>query len=53
MTLILTFGSVSGAHFNPALTLADASQGGIRGPEVPDTSRLRRWVPCLASGRLT
>lgn len=35
MTLILTFGSVSGAHFNPALTLADASQGGIRGREVP------------------
>ena len=28
VTLILTFGSISGAHFNPAVTLADASQGG-------------------------
>lgn len=23
------------------------------GAKYPDTSRLRRWVPCLASGRLT
>ena len=30
VTLIFTFGAVSGAHFNPAVTLADASQGGIR-----------------------
>jgi glycerol uptake facilitator-like aquaporin len=29
VALILTFGPVSGAHFNPAVTLADASQGGI------------------------
>jgi glycerol uptake facilitator-like aquaporin len=35
VTLIFTFGSVSGAHFNPAVTLADASQGGIRWREVP------------------
>jgi glycerol uptake facilitator-like aquaporin len=27
--LILTFGPISGAHFNPAVTLADASQGGL------------------------
>lgn len=27
--LILTFGSISGAHFNPAVSLADAWQGGI------------------------
>jgi glycerol uptake facilitator-like aquaporin len=27
--LILTFGPVSGAHFNPAVTLADASQDGL------------------------
>ena len=27
VALILTFGSISGAHFNPAVTLADASQG--------------------------
>ena len=35
VTLILTFGPISGAHFNPAVTLADASQGGIRWREVP------------------
>jgi glycerol uptake facilitator-like aquaporin len=34
-TLILTFGPVSGAHFNPAVTLADASQGGLQWREVP------------------
>ena len=35
VTLILTFGPVSGAHFNPAVTLADASQRGIPWREVP------------------
>ena len=35
VALILTFGPISGAHFNPAVTLADASQGGTRWPEVP------------------
>lgn len=35
VALILTFGPISGAHFNPAVTLADASQGGIRWREVP------------------
>jgi glycerol uptake facilitator-like aquaporin len=34
VALILTFGSISGAHFNPAVTLADAWQGGIRWAEV-------------------
>ena len=29
ITLILTFGFVSGAHFNPAVSIADASQGGL------------------------
>jgi glycerol uptake facilitator-like aquaporin len=33
--LILTFGPISGAHFNPAVTLADASQGGMPWREVP------------------
>jgi len=35
ITLILTFGPISGAHFNPAVTLADASQGGLSWAEVP------------------
>jgi glycerol uptake facilitator-like aquaporin len=35
VALILTFGPVSGAHFNPAVTLADASQGGLRWRAVP------------------
>ncbi|HYH85413.1 MAG TPA: MIP/aquaporin family protein [Pyrinomonadaceae bacterium] len=35
VALILTFGPISGAHFNPAVTLADASQGGIKWREVP------------------
>ena len=35
VTLIFTFGSISGAHFNPAVTLADASQGGMRWRDVP------------------
>jgi glycerol uptake facilitator-like aquaporin len=29
VALILTFGPISGAHFNPAVSIADASQGGI------------------------
>ena len=35
VALILTFGPISGAHFNPAVTLADAYQGGIRWRETP------------------
>jgi len=35
VALILSFGSVSGAHFNPAVTLADASQGGLAWKDVP------------------
>src|SRR5438034_5849960 len=35
VALILTFGPISGAHFNPAVTLADASQGGLAWCEVP------------------
>ena len=33
--LILTFGALSGAHFNPAVTLADAWQRGIAWRRVP------------------
>ena len=29
VALILTFGPISGAHFNPAVTLADAMEGGL------------------------
>ncbi|MFN2527917.1 MAG: MIP/aquaporin family protein [Candidatus Baltobacteraceae bacterium] len=35
VALIGTFGSISGAHFNPAVTLADATQGGLPWREVP------------------
>src|SRR5258707_13070149 len=35
VALILTFGPISGAHFNPAVTLADASQGGLAWREAP------------------
>jgi glycerol uptake facilitator-like aquaporin len=35
VALILTLGPISGAHFNPAVTLADASQGGRPWREVP------------------
>jgi glycerol uptake facilitator-like aquaporin len=35
VALILTFGSISGAHFNPAVTIAEASQGGLPWRDVP------------------
>src|ERR1700729_1468801 len=35
VALILAFGPISGAHFNPPVTLADASQGGLPWREVP------------------
>jgi glycerol uptake facilitator-like aquaporin len=34
VALILTFGSVSGAHFNPAVSFADASQDGLTWSEA-------------------
>lgn len=35
VALILALGPISGAHFNPAVTLVDAMQGGITWTEVP------------------
>ncbi|HEY2406413.1 MAG TPA: MIP/aquaporin family protein [Polyangiaceae bacterium] len=35
VVLILVFGPISGAHLNPAVTLADAAQGGLSWSEVP------------------
>jgi glycerol uptake facilitator-like aquaporin len=35
VALILAFGPISGAHFNPAVTLAVATQGGLSWREVP------------------
>src|SRR6266536_2402509 len=35
VALILTFGPISGAHFNPAVTVADALERGISWREVP------------------
>jgi len=35
VALIMTFGPISGAHFNPVVTLASASQGGLPWREVP------------------
>jgi glycerol uptake facilitator-like aquaporin len=35
VALILAFGSISGAHFNPAVTLADAWQRGLEWREMP------------------
>ena len=35
VALILAFGPISGAHFNPAVTIADASQGGLKWRDAP------------------
>jgi glycerol uptake facilitator-like aquaporin len=35
VALILTFGPISGAHFNPAVTIADAWESGVAWREVP------------------
>src|SRR5437016_3576975 len=35
VALILTFGPVSGAHLNPAVTLVDACTGGLLWRDVP------------------
>src|ERR1700692_1555969 len=45
--LILTFGSISGAHFNPAVTLADALEGGLTWTEASG------YVPAQILGGVT
>ena len=35
VALILTFGPISGAHFNPVVSMSDASQGGLSWRDVP------------------
>ena len=40
VALILAFGPVSRAHFNPAVTLSDAMEGGIRWAE----QRVTAWI---------
>jgi glycerol uptake facilitator-like aquaporin len=35
VALILTFGPISGAHFNPLVTLASAAQNGLPWPDTP------------------
>ena len=35
VALILAFGPISGAHFNPVVTLADAAMGGLKWGEAP------------------
>jgi glycerol uptake facilitator-like aquaporin len=59
VTLILTFGPISGAHFNPVVTIADALSGGLAGVycgvdrQIPKSSflcSLRRWVGITHGG---
>ena len=54
VTLILTFGPISGAHFNPAVTLANASQGGLPWREVLGylAGRLAGAFPEVAAAHL-
>jgi glycerol uptake facilitator-like aquaporin len=47
VALILTFGSISGAHFNPAVTLADAMEGGLTRAEAS------AYVPVQILGGVT
>jgi glycerol uptake facilitator-like aquaporin len=47
VALIFTFGGVSGAHFNPAVTVADALEHGMPWREVP------AYIAAQCSGGLT
>ena len=57
-TIILMFGPVSGGHFNPVVSLVDASFGGMRWRHASPTSRRRcsaassaRYSPTSCSKR--
>src|SRR4029077_2973731 len=54
VVLILIFGPVSGAHFNPAVTLAAATQGVLPWGEVPPYlgMHLRGAFPGVAAAHL-
>ena len=54
VALILTFGPISGAHFNPAVTLADAWQRGIAWREVPAylLAQIAGAFACVATAHL-
>jgi glycerol uptake facilitator-like aquaporin len=47
VALILTFGPVSGAHFNPVVTIMDALEGGLPWMETP------LYVACQVLGGIT
>jgi glycerol uptake facilitator-like aquaporin len=47
VALILTFGHISGAHFNPAVTIVDAWQGGVAWREVPGYLVAQTWGAVL------
>ena len=50
VTLILIFGPISGAHFNPAVTLSDASLGGIGWSDVPVYILAQVFGACIGVG---
>ena len=66
VAIILAFGPISGAHLNPAVTIADATQGGLPWREVPPylfaqivgafvgvaAAHLMFGLPLFAAGRL-
>jgi glycerol uptake facilitator-like aquaporin len=57
VALILTFGPISGAHFNPLVTVAEAWEGikrfvGLR-PEELDTDTLKRRLDEIGRDRHT
>ena len=48
VALILTFGPISGAHFNPVVTIADAWEGGSAGATFPFTLWRKSLARCWA-----